>query len=191
MQYAFSHYSQFQGINRLLEEAQRGLLFSLSNCTDNIPQIIKRIPQKEGVGQIVEFLQLLDALTHLTPQKVISSPAYDPVPARFNGRKIEKVMAFLNKHYTQPICLEDVASYAAMNPTAFCRFFKENTGKTFRQHITDMRIGYACKLLLNGKWNISEISLECGFESVAHFNRCFKKHTGMTPTSYRKKIGST
>jgi hypothetical protein len=121
MQYAFSHYSQFQGINRLLEEAQRGLLFSLSNCTDNIPQIIKRIPQKEGVGQIVEFLQLLDALTHLTPQKVISSPAYDPVPARFNGRKIEKVMAFLNKHYTQPICLEDVASYAAMNPTAFCR----------------------------------------------------------------------
>ena len=72
MQYAFSHYSQFQGINRLLEEAQRGLLFSLSNCTDNIPQIIKRIPQKEGVGQIVEFLQLLDALTHLTPQKVIS-----------------------------------------------------------------------------------------------------------------------
>lgn len=188
MQYAFSHYSQFQGINRLLEEAQRGLMFSLSNCTDNIPQIIKRIPQKEGVGQIVEFLQLLDALTHLTPQKVISSPAYDPVPARFNGRKIEKVMAFLNKHYTQPICLEDVASYAAMNPTAFCRFFKENTGKTFRQHITDMRIGYACKLLLNGKWNISEISLECGFESVAHFNRCFKKHTGMTPTSYRKKI---
>lgn len=97
-------------------------------------------------------------------------------------------MTFLNKHYTQPICLEDVASYAAMNPTAFCRFFKENTGKTFRQHITDMRIGYACKLLLNGKWNISEISLECGFESVAHFNRCFKKHTGMTPTSYRKKI---
>lgn len=72
MQYAFSHYSQFQGINRLLEEAQRGLLFSLSNCTDDISQIIKRIPQKEGVGQIVEFLQLLDALTHLTPQK--SSP---------------------------------------------------------------------------------------------------------------------
>ena len=48
MQYAFSHYSQFQGINRLLEEAQRGLLFSLSNCTDDIPQIIKRIPQKKG-----------------------------------------------------------------------------------------------------------------------------------------------
>ena len=115
MQYAFSHYSQFQGINRLLEEAQRGLLFSLSNCTDNIPQIIKRIPQKEGVGQIVEFLQLLDALTHLTPQKVISSPAYDPVPARFNGRKIEKVMAFLNKHYTQPICLEDYHVYSSQN----------------------------------------------------------------------------
>ena len=79
MQYAFSHYSQFQGINRLLEEAQRGLLFSLSNCTDDIPQIIKRIPQKEGVGQIVELLQLLDALTHLTPEKVISSKKSSPL----------------------------------------------------------------------------------------------------------------
>ena len=39
--------------------------------------------------------------------------------------------------------------------------FKENTGKTFRQHITDMRIGYACKLLLNGKWNITTIRELC------------------------------
>ena len=78
MQYAFSHYSQFQGINRLLEEAQRGLLFSLSNCTNDIPQIIKRIPQKEGVGQIVELLQLLDALTHLTPEKVIPKIKLQP-----------------------------------------------------------------------------------------------------------------
>ena len=186
MQYAFSHYSQFQAINRLLKNAQRGLLYSIAAYPD-IPNKIKCIPQKEGVEQIVELLRLLDALTRTTPFKFISSPAYEPVPSRLHGRKIEKVIAYLNTHYTQDIRLEDVASYAAMNTTAFCRFFKENTGKTFKQHITDMRIGYACKLLLNEQWNISEICLECGFESVAHFNRCFKQHTEMTPTTYRKK----
>lgn len=187
MQYAFSHYSQFQAISRLLKNAQRGLLYSLAAYPD-IPNKIKCIPQKEGVEQIVEFLRLLDVLTHTIPFKFISSPAYEPVPSRLHGRKIEKVIAYLNTHYTQDIRLEDVASYAAMNTTAFCRFFKENTGKTFKQHITDMRIGYACKLLLNEQWNISEICLECGFESIAHFNRCFKQHTGITPTSYRKKM---
>ncbi|CDD49323.1 putative uncharacterized protein [Bacteroides sp. CAG:875] len=187
IQYAFSHYSQFQAINRLLKNAQRGLLYSIAAYPD-IPNKIKCIPQKEGVEQIAEFLRLLDALTHTIPFKFISSPAYEPVPSRLHGRKIEKVIAYLNTHYTQDIRLEDVASYAAMNTTAFCRFFKENTGKTFKQHITDMRIGYACKLLLNEQWNISEICLECGFESVAHFNRCFKQHTEMTPTTYRKKM---
>lgn len=187
MQYAFSHYIQFKAINRLLEDAQRGLLYSLSTHPD-IPERIKRIPQKEGVNQITEFLQLLDTLSRLTPQKQISSSTYNPISSRPNGQKIEKVMTFLNTHYTQHLKLEDVASYAAMNTTAFCRFFKENIGKTFTQHLTDMRIGYACKLLQNVRWNISEICLECGFESIAHFNRCFKKHMGITPSSYRAKI---
>lgn len=187
MQYAFSHYSQFQAINHLLEASQRGLLFTLTAHPD-IPEILKQIPAQRGASQMIEFLQLLDALTRLSSYKQISSPVYHPMPSRFNGRKIEKVMAFLNKHYTQNLRLEDVASYAAMNPTAFCRFFKANTGKTYKQHLMDMRIGYACKLLLNARWNITEISLECGFESIPHFNRCFKKHMGMNPTTYRKKI---
>lgn len=187
MQYAFSHYSQFQAINRLLEKSQRGWLFTLTDFPD-IAQMLKCIPKKQGAGQIIAFLQLLDALTRLPTGKLISSPAYNPISSHLHGRKIEKVIAFLNTHYTQPLKLEDVASYAAMNTTAFCRFFKENTGKTFTQHITDMRIGYACKLLLNERWNIAEISLECGFESITHFNRCFKNHMGMSPTAYRKKI---
>lgn len=50
-----------------------------------------------------------------------------------------------------------------------------------------MRIGYACKLLSTDKFNISQISIECGFDTITHFNRCFKRITGITPTEYKKK----
>ena len=76
----------------------------------------------------------------------------------------------------------------AMNPAAFCRYFKENTGKTFKEYVLDMRIGYACKLLNSSMMNISQISATCGFESPVHFNRIFKRVTGMTPTFYREQM---
>ena len=64
------------------------------------------------------------------------------------------------------------------------QWFKENTGKTFKEYVLDMRIGYACKLLNSSMMNISQISATCGFESPVHFNRIFKRVTGMTPTFY-------
>lgn len=51
-----------------------------------------------------------------------------------------------------------------------------------------MRIGYACKLLLMGDMNISQVSVECGFDTISHFNKSFKKHTGFTPSYYKKMM---
>jgi AraC-like DNA-binding protein len=47
--------------------------------------------------------------------------------------------------------LVEIASLAAMNASSFCRYFKEQTGKTFTEYVMDMRIGYACKLLTLGE----------------------------------------
>ena len=77
---------------------------------------------------------------------------------------------------------------ANMNSSAFCRFFKDATEKTFLQYVADMRIGYACKLLTIGDMEVSQIAVECGFDSIPHFNRTFKQLTGLTPTQYRNQI---
>ena len=136
------------------------------------------------------ILSLLQALA-LSPQKqYAASPSYTLSPSLLSDKKMERIISFLNKHYTQAVSLDEVASFTAMNPTAFCRYFKENTGKTFKQHILEMRIGYACKLLAAGKLNISQISTACGFESIAPFNRSFKKITGLTPTQYKEKVNT-
>lgn len=187
MQYSFSHYTQFASIRSLLEKAHRGIRFPLAGRSE-IADCLKRIPVAHGVEQMIEILRLLQALSAFPRKQFAASPNYLPDPSVFGDKKIEKIIAYLNKRYTQPVSLGEIASYTAMNEAAFCRYFKQETGKTFKQYILDMRIGYACKLLAAGRMNVSQISLECGFESTAHFNRIFKRITGMTPTSYRESI---
>ena len=186
MQYSFSHYLQFSQINRLLQEAERGILFSLKK-RPAIQEMLISLPQTEGVKQIILFIELLHELSTVHTRTLVASPNYYKNPSVFKNNKIEKVLTYLNKQYTHPITLEEVSSFAAMNPTAFCRFFKESTGKTFKQYILEMRIGYACKLLMNSRLSITDVSMECGFESIVHFNRSFKRFTGVTPTLYKNK----
>lgn len=65
------------------------------------------------------------------------------------------------------------------------RCVKKATGKTTSQHIFE-RIGTEAKILLkHTDWTISEISETLGFDDLAHFNKFFKKQTGINPTSFK------
>lgn len=186
MNYSFSNYVQFIPIRSMLNLAGRGIVYRLEDRPD-ICEMIRSLPRSEGFEQILSLLRLLHALSLLPQKELVASPNYNPLSADFKDKKIEKIIAFLNKRYTQRISLNEIASYTAMNPASFCRYFKENTGKTLKEYILDMRIGYACKLLAVDRLNISQISLECGFETITHFNRSFKRITGITPTEYKRR----
>ena len=119
--------------------------------------------------------------------KIIFPPS-DQIEQMQGNSRLDKILAYLNQHYTRHMDLNEIACLAAMSPASFCRFFKSKTGKTLKNYLSDMRIGYACKLLALDNMNISQISTECGFDTISHFNKSFKKSTGFTPTEYRKKI---
>ena len=187
MHYSISQYSQFIPIRNLLEESCRGIKFAVGTSRKTI-RLLKQIPSSKGAEQIIALLSLLQIMATDTKKKFLTTAHYTPSPSIMRNERMEKVIAYLNKHYTESIGLDEIASYTAMNPSAFCRYFKENTGKTFKEYIFEMRIGYACKLLTSSLMNISQIGATCGFESPVHFNRIFKKIIGMTPTLYREQM---
>lgn len=187
MHYSISQYSQFISIRNLLEDACRGIKFTM-NRSGKIVRLLKQIPSAKGADQIILLLSLLQQMATHENRKYLTTSSYVPSPSVMRNERMEKVIAYLNKHYTESVGLEEIASYTAMNPAAFCRYFKENTGKTFKEYVLDMRIGYACKLLTTSFMNISQISATCGFESPVHFNRIFKRVTGMTPSAYREQM---
>ncbi|MEJ2881638.1 AraC family transcriptional regulator [Pedobacter sp. GR22-6] len=184
MYYSIRNYPHFLKIRKLLEESQHGIYFP-EGGSETLIGLLESLPSKAGIDQIITLLQVLHELSEIPSRQVISSPGFERQTITESSR-IDKIISYLNQHYTRLVPLEEIASFSAMNPSAFCRFFKSKTGKSFKHYILDMRIAYACKLLLMNDLPISKISSECGFDTLSHFNKCFRKNTGQSPTEYKR-----
>ena len=187
MLHSLTHYPQFLKIRKLLEDSARGVLI-VTASSEVIPSLLDRIPLDAGMEQFTNLLRLLQSMAESEDRRILCSRHYADTLSPFANTRIDKIVAYLNSNYTRKIDLGEVAGMAAMNPSAFCRFFKEKTGRPFVKYIQEMRIGYACKLLLLDEMNISQIGAESGFETISHFNRTFKRLTGFTPAAYKKHM---
>lgn len=161
---------------------------SAAETGDTVRRLLSAFPRLTGFCQLTGLLELLQAMAVSAPKRLLASPCYYEKFPTAGNKRIDKIISFINSNYTRPLRLDEMAEMANMNSSAFCRFFKEATEKTFLQYVADMRIGYACKLLTIGDMEISQIAVECGFDAISHFNRTFKQLTGMTPTQYRNQI---
>jgi len=111
----------------------------------------------------------------------------EPVFAKELSRLVEKTIRFINIHYTRPIRPKNVAEQVSIPRKRLGKKFKEETGHSMDDYLNWKRMQKTKELLLqNRDANLSEISYKSGFKSEAHFLRVFKRHTGTTPTDFRK-----
>jgi AraC family transcriptional regulator len=101
--------------------------------------------------------------------------------------ELEIVNTFINDHLSEAITIEDIADKLNISKFHFLNEFKKFTGYTPYQHLLNMRIDAAKKLLLNREMKITSIAFELGFSDSSHFSRTFKKATGISPKSYRDR----
>jgi AraC-like DNA-binding protein len=92
-------------------------------------------------------------------------------------------------HFDEDLNLNNAAEVANMSPSAFSRYFKSRTRKSFTQFVIEMKIGYCCKLLINEKLSIAEVCYRSGFQNLSNFNQHFKDITGLTPKKYQSLHG--
>jgi len=100
--------------------------------------------------------------------------------------KISEIAAYIHEHYPEPITLESVAKAFYISPSYLSRVFVKLTGFHFREYIQVVRIREAEKRLRSSKDKVQAIAEQVGFDHIAHFNRIFKKMTGLSPLRYRK-----
>jgi len=99
--------------------------------------------------------------------------------------KINSIIEFINENHTSYLSREELASSIDMSPNYMSNLFKQITGIKINDYINEMRIKSAMTLLKEKDDTIISIAFSCGFDSLATFNRIFKKVQGTTPSSFR------
>ena len=92
------------------------------------------------------------------------------VSQKENYERLNNIMAYILANYSRPISLEEIANEAHLSPSAFCRFFKKRTRKSFVGYLNEFRIGMACKMLMESKEPVAQVCYKTGFNNLAHFN---------------------
>lgn len=172
------------GLRQLLADSKRGICYK-GALAEHIREELISLTTVEGFKGILQLLTLLDKLAHDTSGEFISSYGYVNNFKVSETERMQKVHNYVLQHFFQEIRLSDVASLAGMTEAAFCRYFKARSNKTFIDFVNEIRIGHACKLLLEDKWTIAQIAYDSGFDSLSNFNRNFKKYIGHTPREYK------
>jgi hypothetical protein len=116
----------------------------------------------------------------------LASSFYQPLRGKENEKRINKVCQYIQKHASEPMNIQKAAALIHLSPSAFCKFFKRITGKTFSDYVNDIRIANVCSQLLATDKQVAEIAYGNGFETLTYFNRIFLKKTNMRPSIYRK-----
>ena len=177
---------EFEPILKLFKRSKSGIQFS--GDTEIIARRIKNLFDKEKTESLIEILFILHDLSRDFDHSLLASPGFTPSFGEKDYHRINIANQYVMDHFKNDISLSDVASKVGLTKAAFCRHFKKVTGKTFFTFLKEYRIGHACKLLMQTDMNVSEISYECGFNTISNFNKQFKSVTGTNPMDYQNQF---
>ncbi|PRY83683.1 AraC-like DNA-binding protein [Alkalibacterium olivapovliticus] len=133
-------------------------------------------------------LRLINLLLHLyTAEKLTILQETDEKSEK--ARLAESIASYIQQHFNSKWTIETLADDLNISQSYASHLFKEVTGFTIIDYLMNYRLIQAKAYLTMSSENLSikECAYNCGFESNAHFNRFFKKKTGITPNNYRKK----
>jgi AraC-like DNA-binding protein len=178
---------EFKKIKSFVEQSHNGFKIPEAHVLEISSRMLK-IHQSQGIIQFLAFVELMNFfLTIKSLEPLITGSRLSPVNEQ-EGIRIGYIYNYIMQHYDVEIKLEDIAREAHMTPQAFCRYFKKHTRLTFVSFLNEVRINEACKKLAGGSFDsIATVAYNCGFNSIANFNRVFKSITGKSPRSYLRE----
>ncbi len=156
------------------------------------------LPAAEIDGKDDDDIINIEQLSYVySNAKEMISVIWDEMDKELNKTKVKidkiknitakQILEFVNKNFSDDIAIRQISQKFFINPSYLSQLFKKEVGETFTKYLMKLRIQYACELLKDTSYNISEIAEKSGYADYFYFARVFKKVTGDTPSQYRNK----
>jgi YesN/AraC family two-component response regulator len=153
---------------------------------------------EEEIEQFVSLFDLLiseinnesDDFNHIshTILKIIILMAQrlKPCSMTLNKRNaVSSEISYINRHFKENITLKQVSEYTGYSSVYFSKLFKVRYGMTFSEYLCNRRLNYARDVLLATNYSATEVAEMCGFNTITHFSKAFKRKFGISPRTFR------
>jgi AraC-like DNA-binding protein len=172
-------------IKAVLERAKRG--FQITGKTRTaVAEILEDLLDADGPQRIILLIKALVIISGCKQLESLASIGFKHDFVEAENDRINNIYTL--KNFKRPIQLEEIASVANISPNSFCRYFKSRTRKTYSQFLIEIRVGHACKLLIESGLSIKQLCYESGFNNFTSFHKYFKLITGKSPLVYQKEF---
>jgi AraC-like DNA-binding protein len=183
----FLHLPENNNIRTVLEKAKRGLQIT-GKTKQRVAELLEQLQSADGPQRIILLIEALSAIANCKSLVMLSSIGFKPDLVEVESDRINAIYEYSIKNFKRKIQLEEIAEVANISPNSFCRYFKSRTRKTYSQFLIELRVGHACKLLIENNQCIKRLCYESGFNNFTSFHKYFKMITGKSPLTYQREF---
>jgi AraC-like DNA-binding protein len=183
---------EYEPLRRLLRRGACGLAFTAEAALavrQRIPALLSHAP-RERLSAVLDVLYELAKLADANAIPLASAKSFNQRPAgKPSGHEpehINRVLSLVDAHFAERLTLAELAKAAMLSERTLNRYFVQHLGESAGRYLSRVRIGHACRMLIDTSWPISTIASRSGFPNVANFNRQFRAFKNTTPNEYRK-----
>jgi AraC-like DNA-binding protein len=178
---------EFKYVKIALALSERGIQI-VGQTLNEVSELMLQLPYLKSFDRILYFFKLMDIIGRSDTNIHLASKEYIKKRLDTGNKRIVEIHEYLMKNYREEINLKKISGLVNMAEGSLCRFFRMNMGMTLFDYLNQIKTEFACNLLMDQDLSIMEVCLDSGFNNISHFNKQFKKRTGLTPSEYRKRF---
>jgi AraC-like DNA-binding protein/mannose-6-phosphate isomerase-like protein (cupin superfamily) len=178
-------------IKELFSRAERGLAIS-GELRNKVAALMEQMfrPRQSPLHRMSLLLELLALMAPGERCTSLSLGTSTRPQSPGHAAMMRRILSYIHENAPHEISQRAAADLAGLSPAGFSRFFSRHFGKPFVTYVAEVRVGQACRLLLEDELGIADVATRAGFNNLANFNRRFRLLKGMTPSEYRRMARS-
>ena len=180
---------EYEPLRRLLRKGASGLAFAPEAGAAVSRQLVALLSQspRERLSAVLGVLcQLADADATPLASPTAFSQAQVGRPSGHEPERLNRALSIIDARFADRLTLRELAEAATLSERTLNRYFVQHLGESVGKYLNRVRIGHACRMLVDTSWPVSVVASRSGFPNAANFNRQFRAFKQTTPAAYRQ-----